>query len=137
MKENPSIFKYKKKSLFCDDDIYVSDELGRVYDSDMCHDLYDQYRRWNLEAKSLWIDKKKSQFKSYTDFMVHKLEIHIAKDTEEVKEIKRAVLKRLLKAETVESGCATMVGFLEMKSYLTRKTKSISTYLNNLRMFYH
>ena len=119
VKQHPDIFQFKKKSLFADDLPYSSDEYGRVYDRQMVLDLYEMYREWNLEGKSLWIDRKKSAYSSYSDFMVHKLEEHIANESEENKVIKRAILRRLLKSETLESGCATMdhVSINEYGSY--------------------
>ena len=119
VKQHPDIFQFKKKSLFADDLPYSSDEYGRVYDRKMVLELYELYREWNLEGKALWIDRKKSAYSSYTDFMVHKLEEHIANESEENKVIKRAILKRLLKSETLESGCATMdvVSINEYGSY--------------------
>ena len=58
----------------------------------------------------MWISKDQqiAELKSFTDFMERKLEESISNNTDEIKTIKRRVLKRLLKSETAESGCATM-----------------------------
>jgi hypothetical protein len=108
------LFKHKKDKLFlisADDALFV-DENGQTIDYQMCHDLYDEYKNWNLEAKAIWETKKipNSELISYTDFMKYKLDIHINEknDSEEVKKLKRAVLEQMLKQETAESGCSIM-----------------------------
>jgi hypothetical protein len=40
--------------------------------------------------------------------MINKMESKIAADSEQMKRIKRAILKRLLKADAAETGCSTM-----------------------------
>lgn len=108
IRENPTFFQHKKKKLFSDEFIFCADDEGRIYETEMCQELYEEYKLWNLEAKSIWVNKKKTNFKSYTDFMVNKLESYIINEPDDVKHIKRAILTRLLKQETCESGCASM-----------------------------
>ena len=108
LEENPKIFQHKKTELFSDDLVYWADEFGNNYDSKICYDLYELYKLWNLDAKAIWVNKKEVSLRSYTDFMNSKLEEVIGNDSEDVKNIKRRVLKRLLKSETAESGCSTM-----------------------------
>lgn len=61
----------------------------------------------------------KTKFENYSEFMYSKLEAHTAKDSNETKRIKYALMKRLLIAETIESGCASMneVSLNEYGSY--------------------
>ena len=108
IKENPTLFQQKKKKLFSDDFIYCANEHGKVYDSEMCQQFYNLYKAWNAEAKLLWIQKKKSKFQNYTDFMLNKLKKNTENDSDEIKKVKKAILMRCLKAETVECACHTM-----------------------------
>lgn len=110
MRENPNLFIHKKKKLFSTDVIYCADESGKYYAPIYYESLWEQYNLWNLEAKALWVKDAKSEFTTYTQFMENKLEVLMEEENlcEEERLIKRAVLKRFLKQETTESGCATM-----------------------------
>ena len=81
--------------------------------------MYELYNEWHGEAASLWITQKKTSFASFKEFMVSKLEQHIAEYSSEEKHLCRAILNRLLKAETAESGCGKMdyVSVNEFGSY--------------------
>jgi hypothetical protein len=78
------------------------DEFGNVYNREKCEKFYDLYHDWNLEAKSLWRSSKKIHFASYTEFMRSKVEELIENYDEQDKKLYRALLERLLKAETAE-----------------------------------
>ena len=119
IQENGHLFHHKKQKLFSENLIYFVDEYGRVLDPLMCLEFYDIYKIWNAEAKSVWINNLKSSFNSYSEFMLAKYEKHVENDSDETKRIKRALLKRLLIAETIESGSASMdqVSLNEYGSY--------------------
>lgn len=112
IKENPSFFQHKKENLFniSADAAYFADEDGNAIDYQMAHDLYDVYIKWNYEAKDIWEKKLPCELKNYTEFMWHKLEIHMneANDSDEIRRVKGALLKQMLKQETSESGCHIM-----------------------------
>ena len=77
----------------------------------MCRELYQEYELWNLEAKSIYDIKNltvPASVQSFTQYMEFKLENKIANESNEMKDLKRRLLKRKLKAETAESGCPTM-----------------------------
>ena len=67
---------------------------------------------WNVEAKSIYdlenTDVPK-HIRSFTQYMEYKLENEIVNESDKMKSLKRRIVQRLLKAETAESGCATMV----------------------------
>jgi protoporphyrinogen oxidase len=67
----------------------------------------------------VWRSHLKTTHESYADFMYVKLAEHTANDSEELKRIKYALMKRLLIAETVESGSKDMteVSLNEYGSY--------------------
>jgi hypothetical protein len=110
------LFYHKKKKLFSDEFIYCVDENGQTYDSNFCQAFYKLYKKWNLEAKSIWVKNKKINLKSYTDFMMSKLDEHTKYASEDDKKLKKAILQRLLKAETAESGCSNM-GLCSINEY--------------------
>ena len=80
---------------------------------------------WNMEAKSIY-DSENAEIpnhvKSFTQYMEYKLENDIVNQRDEMKSLKRRIVQRLLKAETAESGCATMV-------YLRKKDEKSNRYV--------
>ena len=78
------------------------DEFGNVYCREKCQKFYDLYHDWNTEAKSLWRSSKTINFTSYTEFMHSKVEEFIKNCDEQDNKLYRALMERLLKAETAE-----------------------------------
>ncbi|CAF0878004.1 unnamed protein product [Brachionus calyciflorus] len=122
--ENPDLFVHKKKKLFdiFTDQIYCADENGKYYAPSFYESLWEKYNIWNLEAKALWVKSVKSEFTTYTEFMINKLEQLMDEEnlSEYERKIKLAIMNRFLKQETAESGCATMdlLSVNEYGSYL-------------------
>lgn len=121
IQEHGDLFHHKKKSLFTDGGfmVYFVDEYGRALDPLMCLSFYDMYHEWNQDAKQIWRQNLRTTYESYAEFMYAKLAAHTANDTDEVKKIKYALMKRMLIAETVESGSKDMteVSLNEYGSY--------------------
>jgi hypothetical protein len=120
------VFKHTKTKFFnidTKDFVYWADENGIKYDAHVCKDMYEKYVLWNLEAKSIYdlgSVELPNKVKSFTQYMEIKLESLILDESDEMKNFKRRVLQRLLKAETAESGCATMelCSLVEYGSYM-------------------
>lgn len=106
----PEYFFHKKDSFFNLDNknVYFVDESGSQYDKEKCEHFYHLYNEWNLETKELWRTNQKTSHLSYSDFMRSKVEELIINYGDDEKSLYRALMERLLKAETAESGCATM-----------------------------
>jgi hypothetical protein len=128
--ENPTFFQHKKKNLFlisADAALFVN-EHGEEINYDLAHDLYDVYTEWNEDAKDIWEKEMPCRFASYTEFMWHKLDEHMnaANDPEHTREVKRALMRQMLKQETAESGCHVM-DLCNLKEYgsYSRMTGSI------------
>lgn len=119
VEENGEIFNHKKKTLFCDQFVQFTDEHGRQLDPIICHHFYDLYWKWNHQAKEIWRQNLRTTYDNYSEYMYAQLAAHTAYDSKELKKVKYALMKRLLIAETVESGSQTMddVSLNEYGSY--------------------
>ena len=78
------------------------DESGSQYDKEKCENFYHLYNEWNLETKELWRTNQKTSHLSYSDFMRSKVEELIINYGDDEKSLYRALMERLLKAETAE-----------------------------------
>ncbi len=92
------------------DAAYFADEHGESIDYQMAHDLYDVYTKWNEDAKDIWRKGLPCLFASYSEFMWHKLDVHMNEldDSELVRQQKKALMRQMLNHETSESGCHVM-----------------------------
>lgn len=108
MLENPGLFQHKKKNLFETASIYCADESGRECDSTLVRSLWLDYLSWNAEAQTYWVNRQKSPFRNYTQFIMDKLESQMSEDSDEMRKLKIAIVKRFLKQETAEVGCSSM-----------------------------
>lgn len=83
---------------------------GRVVDTALCERLWLDYLDWNAEAKNYWESRQKSDYKNYAQFIMDRLETQMNElgDDAETRKLKIAIMTRLLKQETIESGCSSM-----------------------------
>lgn len=119
VQENGGIFHHKKQTLFCDVIVSFIDEHGRELDPLMCHSFYALYKSWQSDAACIWRQNLRTTYENYAEYMYAKLADHTKNDTVEFKKIKYALMRRLLIAETVESGSINMeeVSLNEYGSY--------------------
>lgn len=108
IRENSAWFCQEKLELFSDDMVYCVDETGKRYNSLICYEMYDLYRRFNMEAKSYWDESVPCPYKDYADYVKKRFEPYMHNDNSETKRFKEALIRRLLKQETLETSSNSM-----------------------------
>lgn len=109
VKENEGRFKHDKKELFWDENILLVDENGNRYSSSLFHKMYDLYRIFNMDSKLYWENNEQCPYKSYEDYIYKRFDEHILDNEDpEMIRIKKALIRRILKQETVEFSCTSM-----------------------------
>ena len=106
--EHQNIFFHKKSSVWSEKHIYCSDVTGNVCDEKVSAEMIKFFDDLYEESRTFWNLQIDCEFKSYEDFIHCRLEEFIKNDSEELKKVKRAILRQQSKILCIEIGCARL-----------------------------